>query len=52
MVATAERRFGGGRKMVPYGPPPNNALAVAQSHHQNAIRWWPACYGHRRPPLK
>ena len=46
MVVTAECRFGGGHKMVAYGPPLNNTLAVAQSHRRNAIWRWPPCYGH------
>ena len=47
-VATAKCHFSSGRKMVAYGPPPNNTSAVAQSHHRNAIRQWPLCYGHHQ----
>ena len=42
----------GGREIVTYGPPLNNASAVAQSHRRNAIWRWPLCYGHHRPPSK
>ena len=52
MIATTECRFGSGCKMVAYGPPPNNTLAVAQSHCRNAIRRWSPCYGHRQNDIR
>ena len=52
MVATAECRFSGGHKMVAYRPLLNNTSVLVQSHHQNAIRQWPPCYGHHRNDIR